>query len=245
MEHPYPYTTRQPGVWTAGKLKNHKLSAWDARARRSASSVRPAVMRSASDTRRRASRPCVPTRSVGTRVKTGRLTMRLAILSDTHSRYATVARALDLVAAQHVDWILHCGDIDDVETVELFPSNTHFVFGNCDTNRNELRRAIASERSHAARTVRPTRSGRRLPGLHPRRRFRGCCAISKAAPPFASSSMAIPTSPENTPSAQRASSIREPCIGRKRRRFSFWICRQRRWRQWSSNKILLRVRLRS
>ncbi len=69
--------------------------------------------------------------------------MRLAILSDTHSRHATVARALEVVGSRHVDLILHCGDIDDVMTIELFPSNTHFVFGNCDADRDELREAIA------------------------------------------------------------------------------------------------------
>ena len=69
--------------------------------------------------------------------------MRLAILSDTHSRHATVARALEFVGSRHVDLILHCGDIDDVMTIELFPSNTHFVFGNCDADRDELRQAIA------------------------------------------------------------------------------------------------------
>ena len=68
--------------------------------------------------------------------------MRLAILSDTHSRHATSARALELVRSFDVDLILHCGDIDNVETVELFPSHTHFVFGNCDTDRDELRRAM-------------------------------------------------------------------------------------------------------
>lgn len=68
--------------------------------------------------------------------------MRIAVLSDTHSRYATVETALTLIAPRDVDLILHCGDIDDAETVGLFPGNTHFVFGNCDTDKAGLRQAI-------------------------------------------------------------------------------------------------------
>jgi putative phosphoesterase len=68
--------------------------------------------------------------------------MRIAVLSDTHSRYATVEAALDLIKAERVDLILHCGDIDDADTVWLFPPNTHFVFGNCDHDRTALGQAI-------------------------------------------------------------------------------------------------------
>src|SRR6185437_11773283 len=40
--------------------------------------------------------------------------------------------------------LLHCGDIDDPETVELFRGfTTHFVFGNCDIDQAELRAAMA------------------------------------------------------------------------------------------------------
>jgi putative phosphoesterase len=68
--------------------------------------------------------------------------MRIAVLSDTHGRYATVEAALELIQAERVDLILHCGDIDDADTVWLFPPNTHFVFGNCDHDRTALRQAI-------------------------------------------------------------------------------------------------------
>jgi putative phosphoesterase len=68
--------------------------------------------------------------------------MRIAIVSDTHSRYATVEAALQLIEAKKVGLILHCGDIEDAETVWLFPGNTHFVFGNCDTERASLRQAM-------------------------------------------------------------------------------------------------------
>jgi uncharacterized protein len=68
--------------------------------------------------------------------------MRIAVLSDTHSRYATIEAALQLVDEHRVELILHCGDIDDTEAVWLFPPNTHFVFGNCDAERAGLRQAI-------------------------------------------------------------------------------------------------------
>lgn len=71
--------------------------------------------------------------------------MRLGIVSDTHGRIATVARALDLLQARGVGLVLHCGDIDDAETVELFRGvPTHFVFGNCDHDRAGIRAAVAA-----------------------------------------------------------------------------------------------------
>jgi putative phosphoesterase len=68
--------------------------------------------------------------------------VKIAVLSDTHSRYQTVERALQLLEGRGVELILHCGDIEDADTVELFPDKTHFVFGNCDTERASLRRAV-------------------------------------------------------------------------------------------------------
>jgi putative phosphoesterase len=68
--------------------------------------------------------------------------MRIAIVSDTHSRYATVEAALKRIDERRVELILHCGDIEDADTVWLFPGNTHFVFGNCDTERASLRQAM-------------------------------------------------------------------------------------------------------
>ena len=68
--------------------------------------------------------------------------MRIGILSDTHSRYATVETALKLLDEYKVELLIHCGDIEDAETVWLFPGNSHFVFGNCDTERSSLRQAM-------------------------------------------------------------------------------------------------------
>jgi putative phosphoesterase len=69
--------------------------------------------------------------------------MRIGILSDTHSRYHTVAKALKLLEERGVECVLHCGDIEDGDTVRLFHGvPTHFVLGNCDCDSPELRRAM-------------------------------------------------------------------------------------------------------
>jgi putative phosphoesterase len=69
--------------------------------------------------------------------------MRIGIVSDTHSRYATVETVVKLLDKHDVSCVLHCGDIEDADTVWLFEGFlTHFVFGNCDTERSSLRQAI-------------------------------------------------------------------------------------------------------
>ncbi len=70
--------------------------------------------------------------------------MRIAVISDTHSRTTSVQAALAMIAGQDVALLLHCGDIQDGDTVKLFPANTHFVFGNCDDDRDEIRAAARS-----------------------------------------------------------------------------------------------------
>ena len=69
--------------------------------------------------------------------------MQIAVLSDTHSRYQTVERALGILQARKVNFIIHCGDIEDADAVWLFHGfTTHFVFGNSDLDRTALRQAI-------------------------------------------------------------------------------------------------------
>jgi uncharacterized protein len=69
--------------------------------------------------------------------------MRIAVISDTHSRTVSVKAALKIIAEREVELILHCGDISDADTVQLFPAHTHFVFGNTDYDRTGIERAIA------------------------------------------------------------------------------------------------------
>jgi putative phosphoesterase len=69
--------------------------------------------------------------------------MKIAILSDTHNRYATVEKALQMVQERQINFVIHCGDIEDADTVWLFQGFTaHFTFGNCDVERTELRQAL-------------------------------------------------------------------------------------------------------
>jgi putative phosphoesterase len=70
--------------------------------------------------------------------------MKIAILSDSHGRNATVQCALAEVRDRGITTVLHCGDIEDPDTILLFQGlDAHFVFGNCDYDRDLLREAIA------------------------------------------------------------------------------------------------------
>jgi putative phosphoesterase len=70
--------------------------------------------------------------------------MRIGIVSDTHGNRLMVTRALAELRERDITTILHCGDIDDPETVEMFRGfATHFVFGNCDIDEGPLREAMA------------------------------------------------------------------------------------------------------
>jgi putative phosphoesterase len=70
--------------------------------------------------------------------------MRIGIVSDTHGNRLMVTRALTELREREITTVLHCGDIDDPETVELFRGfTTHFVFGNCDIDKGALREAMA------------------------------------------------------------------------------------------------------
>ena len=66
----------------------------------------------------------------------------IVIISDTHSRYDTVSKANRLIETFWPDLVIHCGDIEDADTVWKFQPNTHFVWGNCDHEKTSLRQAI-------------------------------------------------------------------------------------------------------
>lgn len=69
--------------------------------------------------------------------------MKIGILSDSHGRLRQVQEALQLLRDRGAEMVLHCGDIDDTSTVECFEGwNAHFVFGNCDYDREGLKRAM-------------------------------------------------------------------------------------------------------
>ena len=70
--------------------------------------------------------------------------MRIAVISDTHSRLATIAAVMAKIRARGVECILHCGDIEDTEAIPLFAGTPiHFVLGNCDGDANGIKDAIA------------------------------------------------------------------------------------------------------
>jgi len=70
-------------------------------------------------------------------------TMRIGVVSDTHDRQEAVAEAVRLLMEQHVELILHCGDIESPDTVRVFkPIPTHFVYGNWDKDKARLSAAI-------------------------------------------------------------------------------------------------------
>jgi putative phosphoesterase len=70
--------------------------------------------------------------------------MKIGIVSDSHGRHLNVRLALDELRCRGVGVVLHCGDIDEPDTVQLFDGfETHFVFGNCDGDKRGLRAAMA------------------------------------------------------------------------------------------------------
>jgi putative phosphoesterase len=69
--------------------------------------------------------------------------MRIGVVSDTHDRGEAVGEAVRLLLEHRVELVIHCGDIESVDTVRLFkPVPTHFVFGNWDKDRAKLAAAI-------------------------------------------------------------------------------------------------------
>jgi putative phosphoesterase len=70
--------------------------------------------------------------------------MKIAVMSDSHGRYHTVEKALQILQERKVNFVIHCGDIDDADTVWLFQGFTaHFVYGNCDhTQKVSIQQAI-------------------------------------------------------------------------------------------------------
>lgn len=102
--------------------------------------------------------------------------MRLGVVSDSHGSIPHTRPAVRMLESLEVEAVLHCGDIGSSDIVELFaPWPTHYVFGNCDHNHSELRRAIEA----AGQTCHGEFGDLNLAGVriallhsHDRRRFR-------------------------------------------------------------------------
>jgi len=71
--------------------------------------------------------------------------MLLGVVSDTHGHLEYTRQAVRMLESLEVDEVIHCGDIGSPAIVPLFARwPTHFVFGNVDSNEDELRQAIAA-----------------------------------------------------------------------------------------------------
>jgi uncharacterized protein len=72
--------------------------------------------------------------------------MRIGVISDTHGHVANTLSAVRVLESLEVQAVLHCGDIGSPEIPKLLANwPSHFVFGNCDGNHDELRLAIEQE----------------------------------------------------------------------------------------------------
>ena len=95
--------------------------------------------------------------------------MRIGVVSDTHGQVVFTRQAIEMLKSCEVEQVIHCGDIGSVAVVEQFaPWPTHFVFGNVDDNREELRQAMVSRRTMSAMNAAANSSwqGRRIAFLH-------------------------------------------------------------------------------
>ena len=71
--------------------------------------------------------------------------MRLGLISDTHGHADLTRRAVRMLESLEVETLLHCGDIGTPEIVSLLAGwPTHYVFGNCDYDKQPLRNAISA-----------------------------------------------------------------------------------------------------
>jgi putative phosphoesterase len=94
--------------------------------------------------------------------------MKLGIVSDTHGHVENTLAAVRMLESLEVDEVLHCGDIGTTAIPKLFARwPTHFVFGNCDYQRDELRQAIqAAGLTCHDRFADLTLAGRRIAVIH-------------------------------------------------------------------------------
>lgn len=107
--------------------------------------------------------------------------MLIGVISDTHGHVEFTRPALEVFRNEGAERLLHCGDIGSPEVVRLFDNwPTHFVFGNADHDRKNLRRAIEGGVLRASRAVEA--GPQAIPPDEAKRRGGG--ADSKDAEPF-------------------------------------------------------------
>ena len=69
--------------------------------------------------------------------------MLIGILSDTHDQLDRTRTAVDRLVAAGAQVLIHCGDLTTAQIVyECSKLPAYIVFGNCDVDRESVRRAI-------------------------------------------------------------------------------------------------------
>ena len=67
--------------------------------------------------------------------------MKIGILSDTHGRVDSARPGVEALTARGAEVLIHCGDVGGPEVLDLLVGRRSlFVFGNCDWDRESLRR---------------------------------------------------------------------------------------------------------
>jgi len=66
--------------------------------------------------------------------------MKIAVVSDTHNNWNNFEKAINWIKKENIQFILHCGDITTIETLNssknIFAGQIEFVKGNGDFNLN-------------------------------------------------------------------------------------------------------------
>jgi len=69
---------------------------------------------------------------------------RIALLSDSHDQVVRLGSVVKVLQGRGIGTAIHCGDITSPRAVEALSGLTvHWVFGNCDFDREGLRAAMA------------------------------------------------------------------------------------------------------
>ena len=94
--------------------------------------------------------------------------MLIAVLSDSHSDFKNIDLALARLRGSGVAQVFHCGDIDSPAAARMFEElPTSFVFGNVDSELDEIRRAIEQSGNRCfGRVCEMELSGRRIAMQH-------------------------------------------------------------------------------
>lgn len=94
--------------------------------------------------------------------------MRIGVVSDTHGHVGYAQTAVEMLRDLNVQAVLHCGDIGSTRIIPLFADwPTHFVFGNVDHDRAELKQEIlAAQQSCHDRFGELELAGRKIAFLH-------------------------------------------------------------------------------